>query len=213
MLGSTLLSAATALFFLPSVFSAPVAPVIAINSVSVPEVQTTTISTTRSVAIQKVATVLTQKKEALQAYKATADSKVDLEWAQGICGHVSGILTDTVTAVQSASTSPVDVIAVDVDISPLIKCICEIVALVCCILGHVCMIVNIALTELVPIIASVLAALLKVLHVVESLVSGILLIVGGVLIKVTGIVDIIKVLVAWDVRGIQTLVTYLAVPM
>ncbi|KAG8909944.1 hypothetical protein FRC00_009163, partial [Tulasnella sp. 408] len=179
MLGSTLLSAATALFFLPSVFSAPVAPVVAINSVSVPEVHTTIISTTRRVAIQKVTAVCAQKKAELSsvldsvvAYKATADSKVDLEWAQGICGHVSGILTDTVTAVQSASTSPVDLVAVDVDI----------------------------------------VALLKVLHVVESLVSGILHAVGAVLAEVTGIVDIIKVLVAWDVRGIHTLIAYLAVP-
>ncbi|KAG9051470.1 hypothetical protein FS837_006646 [Tulasnella sp. UAMH 9824] len=214
MLGSTLLSAATALFFLPSVFSAPVAPVIAINSLSVPEVDTTTISTTRGVAIQKVTAVFVEKKAALDAvYQnvVNADSNVKLEWAEGICSQVNGILTDTVTAVQSASTSPVDVVAVDVDISGLVKIICEVVTLVFCILGHVCVSVSIVLEQLVPIIGTVLTTLCVVLRTVNSLVEGILAVVAEVLIKVTGIVDFLKVLVAYDVRGITALVAYLAV--
>lgn len=64
----------------------------------------------------------------LVAYSANADPKVNLEWAQGICGHVSGILTDSVTAVQSASTSPVDLVAVDVDITGLCHLVAEVVA-------------------------------------------------------------------------------------
>ncbi|KAG9051471.1 hypothetical protein FS837_006647 [Tulasnella sp. UAMH 9824] len=220
MLGSTLLSAATALFFLPSVFSAPVAPVITINSLSVPEIDTTTVSTTRGASIQKVTAVFVQKKADLTAvydtvmgYSVSADSKVNLEWAQGICGHVGGILTDTVTAVQSASTSHVDLVAVDVDVTGLVQVICEVVALVLCILGHVCMIVGIVLNELVPIIGTVLTALCSVLHVVHSLVPAILKIVAAVLIKVTGVVEFLKVLVTYDVRGVAALAAWLAVPI
>ncbi|KAG9051469.1 hypothetical protein FS837_006645 [Tulasnella sp. UAMH 9824] len=214
MLGSTLLSAATALFFLPAVFSAPVAPA---TSVSVPEVDTTTISTTKSVTIQKVTEVFVEKKSELDAlyesFVKVDASKIDAAFCTEILGHVSGVLRDTVNGVQAATTTIEDSVAVEVNITTLLEAVAGLLCTVFRILGHVVMIVDCVAANLLPIIAGVLATVIELLKCVSTIVANIVILVGHVLVKVEGLVDIIKALVALNLGGITYIVAFLEVPL
>ncbi|KIO30987.1 hypothetical protein M407DRAFT_19870 [Tulasnella calospora MUT 4182] len=214
MLASTFLSAATALFFLPSVFSAPIAPA---TSVAVPEVDTTTISTTRSVAIQKVTTVFIEKKSELDAiYDNLVNvdtSKIDQAFVTQLFGHVSGVLRDTINGVQAASTTIEDSVAVEVEVAGLVEAVAGLVITVFRILGHVVMIVDDVLAEILPIVASVLVVVIDLLKVVGSLVAGILVLVGEVVVKVEGVVDLLKALIAYDLTYLTFIVGFMGIKL
>lgn len=55
-------------------------------------------------------------------------SKVDTKLVSELCEHVVGILHDTVTGVQAASTTAVDSVAVEVNIATLVEAICGLLA-------------------------------------------------------------------------------------
>ncbi|KAG8909943.1 hypothetical protein FRC00_009162 [Tulasnella sp. 408] len=215
MLGSTLLSAATALFFLPAVFSAPIAPA---TSVSVPEVETTTISTTKSLAIQKVTEVFVEKKSQLDSmYEDLVKvdvSKIDAAFCTEILTNVAGVLRTTVNGVQAATSTIEESVAVQVKVDGLIAAVCGLLATVFRILGYVINIVDCVAANLLPIIANVLAAVLELLNAVATIVGGVVLaVVGQVLFKVGGLVGILKVLVAHNLHGVFDIAALLQAPL
>ncbi|KAG8957594.1 hypothetical protein FRC00_003760 [Tulasnella sp. 408] len=213
MLGSTLLSAATALFFLPAVFSAPVALA---TSVSVSEVDTT-ITTTKSFAMSKAVSVLEEKTEELQMlYKGFLNvdtSTIDSAFLKGVCEHTAEIVAAATTAVQAASTVTEDSVAVNVNVKSLVTAIANLVAIVLLIVGHVLELVVLVKVEVGAIVGIVLHAVLALLSVVLELVPGILALVAQVLFQVTGIVEILKAIVAADLDGATQIVAILKAPM
>ncbi|KAG8956812.1 hypothetical protein FRC04_000290 [Tulasnella sp. 424] len=211
MLGSTLLSAATALFFLPAVFSAPIASA---PSVSVSDVSTT-ISTTKSNAIQRMTTVFVEKQSEVQTYydtiMAVDASTIDMAFASNVCGHLSDMLRETINGVQAASTVAEDSVAVKVNVATLIE---AIVGILSCVFGILYHILEILKDDVVPLVQGVLVVVFALLKVVVTVVGDVVLpLVAQVVVTVVGLVPLIKNIVDCDVNGILTIVAYLGIKL
>ncbi|KAG8928286.1 hypothetical protein FRC01_006169 [Tulasnella sp. 417] len=207
MLASTFLSAAATLFFLPAVFSAPITPD---TSLAVPEVDATTITTTKAATIQKATEILTAKKSELEtlyeSFVAVDYSTVDAAFLTTVCDHTASIIREATNEIQAISTSSADgdVIEIEIEIGGLVQVICGILVCVIRILGHVVMLVGVIGCKVTEVVGDVVVTVCKLLECVKSLVPTILAIVAPVLVTVEGIVGLLLELVTYDVKGITS---------
>jgi len=191
MLGSTLLSIASALFLLPAALAAPVAaPALPVH---VTEVTTSV----QAYAIAKVFTVAATEIAPIQGFGGVAIVEAEAVTLQGYVSQVVGVLTKVkaqLVLIQGGEVADInEILALDVDVGVFAGVVLDVK------LANIIEVLAIVVAKLLILVALILKPLVGlvfikldvVVSLLVSIVACVQIIVGGLVLEVTAVLGVV----------------------